>query len=280
MKTLIEIGGKALGDAIGAVAVIEKYRIESGKNISVLCNFPNLFKKTYPELDFIESINTPFDERILINYKFNMTLLDGFAKDLNINSCGVIPKVDVNIKERPIKGKYVCIAVQSTAQCKYWNYPGGWDELCRMLRKKGLTPVCIDKYESFGIDGNFNVAPSKSVKKIGMSLDDTINYLYHCEFFIGLSSGLSWLAQAVGKPIVMISNATSKDHEYIDDKTIRVYDESVCNSCFNQPDKYTFNPGDWLWCPVYRSDELRRFICTKAITPDFVMKKIEENFNI
>jgi autotransporter strand-loop-strand O-heptosyltransferase len=180
-------------------------------------------------------------------------------------------------KERPLKGKYVCIAVQSTTQAKYWNHPGAWDELCRMLRKKDLTPVCIDKDFSFGIPGSFNEAPSKSVKKNGLSLEDTINYLYHCEMFIGLSSGLSWLSQGLKKPTVIISNVTSKDHEHIDERTLRIYEESVCHGCFH---KYPFNAGDWLWCPIYRNDEMKRFICTKAITPESVMEQIEKFYNI
>jgi len=292
---LVEVGSKALGDTIGSVAVIDKYRKTSGRNVSVICKFSNLFRKSYPEINFIDSTNDYryiaeknawllngkiFDERILTEYKFDMPLLEGFAKDFNMDASGVEPKVDLVIKERPIQSKYVCIAVQSTAQCKYWNYPGGWDEICRMLRKKGLTPVCIDRDSSFGIKGNFNEAPSKSVKKTGMSLEDTINYLYHCEFFIGLSSGLTWLAQAVGKPTVIISNATSKDHEYINENTIRISDETVCHGCFNKPDTYPFNAGDWLWCPVYRNDDMRRFICTKAITPETVMQMIEKNYNI
>jgi autotransporter strand-loop-strand O-heptosyltransferase len=278
---IIEVGSRALGDTIGAVAVIEKYRKISGKDITVFCNFTNLFIKSYPDLKFIDFSNKSYDissdkykERITTKYKFDVPLLEGFAKDFNIDSVGVEPKIDLFIKERPIKSKYVCIAIQSTSQCKYWNYPGGWNELCGFLRKKGLTPVCIDKDFSFGIQGNFNEAPTKSVKKNGMSLEETINYLHHCEFFIGLSSGLTWLAQAVGKPTVIISNATSKDHEYINDKTLRIYDETVCHGCFNKPE-YTFSASDWLWCPVYRNDEMRRFICTKAITPENVMQKIE-----
>ena len=293
---IVEVGGKALGDTIGAVAVIDKYRKISGRDITVLCKFSNLFTKSYPELKFENWTSDSYKylpndnswilngkiykDRIITNYKFDVPLLEGFAKDFNIDTDDVKPKVDLSIKERPIKGKYVCIAIQSTAQCKYWNYPGGWDELCRLLRKKGLTPVCIDRDYSFGVQGNFNEAPSKALKKNGMSLEETINYLYHCEFFIGLSSGLTWLAQAVGKPTVIISNATLKDHEYINENTIRISDESVCHGCFNKPDQYKFDAGDWFWCPVYRNDDIRRFICTKAITPENVMEKIENFFNI
>ena len=292
-RTLVEIVSDALGDTIGAMSIIEKWRLETGKKVTVLCKFTDLFRGSYPNITIYKKSDTnvrfvpekgiwyinniPHTEKINTTYKFEIPLLEGYAQDFGINSDGVELKVDLFKKERPIKSKYVCIAVQSTTQAKYWNHPGAWDELCRMLRKKDLTPVCIDRDFSFGIQGYFNEAPSKAVKKNGLSLEDTINYLYHCEMFIGLSSGLSWLAQGLKKPTVIISNVTSKDHEHIDERTLRIYEESVCHGCFH---KYPFNSGDWLWCPVYRNDEARRFICTKAITPESVMKQIEDFYNI
>jgi autotransporter strand-loop-strand O-heptosyltransferase len=291
-RTLVEIQSNALGDTIGAMAVIEKWRKETDKDITVISNFSDLFKSSYPNLniynkktnvqyipnDGVWIVNdTIHNEKILTTYKFEIPLLEGYAQDFGISVEGIELKVDLFKKERPIQSKYVCIAVQSTTQAKYWNNPGAWDELCRMLRKKGMTPVCIDKDFSFGIQGHFNEAPSKAVKKNGLSLEDTINYLYHCEMFIGLSSGLSWLAQGLNKPTVIISNVTSKDHEYIDERTLRIYEESVCHGCFH---KYPFEANDWLWCPIYRNDEAKRFICTKAITPESVMEQIEKFYNI
>jgi autotransporter strand-loop-strand O-heptosyltransferase len=291
-RTLVEIQSNALGDTIGAMSIIEKWRKETNKDITVISNFSDLFQTSYPSLKIINKKSntqylpvegiwivdgTPHSEKISTTYKFEVPLLEGYAQDFGITADDIELKVDLFKKERPIQSKYVCIAVQSTTQAKYWNNPGAWDELCRMFRKKGLTPVCIDKDFSFGIPGHFNEAPSKAVKKNGLSLEDTINYLYHCEMFIGLSSGLSWLAQGLQKPTVMISNVTSKDHEYIDERTLRIYEESVCHGCFH---KYPFNSGDWLWCPVYRDDEQKRFICTKAITPESVMEQIEKFYKI
>ena len=146
-----------------------------------------------------------------------------------------------------------------------------------MLRKRGLTPIVVERDELFGIDGNMNGLPKSAQKKIGMPFKDVLNYLQHCEFFIGLSSGLSWVAQALGKPTVIISNVTSKDNEFINESTLRIYDEKVCHGCIH---KYPFNPGDWNWCPIYRNDENMRHICTKAITPNDVMEQIEKFFNL
>ena len=292
-RTLVEIVSDALGDNIGAMSIIEKWRKETGKKVTVICNHPDLFRSSYrdimiykksdtnvkftPEEGIWYVNNVPHTERINTTYKFDVPLLEGYAKDFNITSEGSVLKVDRVNGERPIKAKYVCIGVHSTAQCKYWNHPGAWDELCKMLRKKDLTPVVVERDFSFGIPGHMNEIPSKAVKKIGLPFNEVLNYLQHAEMFIGLSSGLTWIAQGLGKPTVIISNATSKDNEYIDDKTLRIFEESVCHGCFH---KYPFDSGDWLWCPVYRNDEARRFICTKAITPESVMEQIEKFYNI
>jgi autotransporter strand-loop-strand O-heptosyltransferase len=292
-RALVEIVSDALGDNVGAMSIIEKWRKETGKKVTVICNHSDLFRSSYRDMTIYKKSDTnvkftpeegiwyvnnvPHIEKINATYKFDVPLLDGYAKDFNISSEGVILKVDGVSGLRPIKSKYVCIGVHSTAQAKYWNHPGAWDELCKMLRKKGLTPVVVEKDFSFGIPGYMNQLPSKAVKKIGMSFGEVLNYIQHAEMFIGLSSGLSWVAQGLGKPTVIISNATSKDNEYINDKTLRIYEESVCHGCFH---KYPFNSNDWLWCPIYRNDEMKRFICTKAITPESVMEQIEKFYNI
>lgn len=292
-ETLVEIKTNALGDTIGAVAVIEEFRKKSDKKISVICNNIDIFKKSYP---FIKFYNTNsnfeylpsknlwklddmyFNEKISTTYKFDVPLLKGFADDFKLEDLSNIKiKVDNPNKPRPVKNKYVCFGIHSTSQCKYWNYPGGWDDLAKYFRKRNITPVCVEKYESFGITNHFNTLPMKTVKKIGMPFDDVLNYISHAEMFIGISSGLSWVAQGLGVPTVIISNATSKDNEFVDEKTLRIYDESVCHGCFH---KYKFDPMDWLWCPVYRNDENKRFMCTKAITTEMVIEKIEKFINL
>lgn len=291
--SLVKIESNAIGDNIAAMTIIEKWRSESGKKVTVLCNFPELFRASYPNLIIHkkDDVNVEFKsseglwfikdkiytEKINTTYKFEYPLLEGYAKDFGISSEGAKLKIDSTNGKRPIKSKYVCIGFHSTAQCKYWNYPGGWDDLCKILRKKGLTPVCVEKDYSFGIKGHMNEIPNRVVKRVGLPLNEVINYIQHAEMFIGLSSGLSWIAQSLGTPTVIISNATSKDNEFVDDKTLRIYNESVCHGCFH---KYKFDSGDWLWCPIYRNDEARRFICTKAITPEYVMDQIEKKYKI
>ena len=49
--------------------------------------------------------------------------------------------------------------------------------------------------------------------------------------FIGLSSGLSWLAWAAGTPVVLISGFTHPTNEFT--TPYRVINWHTCNSCWN-----------------------------------------------
>jgi autotransporter strand-loop-strand O-heptosyltransferase len=99
-----------------------------------------------------------------------------------------------------------------------------------------------------------------------------MNVIHHSEFFIGLSSGLSWLAWALEKHVVMISNFTEENHEFTSNTT-RITNTNVCNGCWNNP-MFKFDKGDWNWCPEHK-DTIRQFECHKSITPQMVINKIK-----
>ena len=84
-----------------------------------------------------------------------------------------------------------------------------------------------------------NGLPSNCIKKINTPLDETINYIYHSEFFIGLSSGMSWVAHAMGKPVAMIANFTEDWNEFdlSSSDYIRITNKSVCHGCWNKINK-------------------------------------------
>jgi autotransporter strand-loop-strand O-heptosyltransferase len=289
-RVIIKVESRALGDTIGAMSIIDSYRKKNEVEVCAIVNLePKFFEKSYPEVKVLSHDSHPefdalsnkwyLDGRIYndfkkIFYKFDKPLMKGYAEDLEIEEWER-PKIDSSDNTRPIKSKYVCFSMHSTAQCKHWNNPDGWDKLCKMLRKSGLTPVCIDRHETFGSEGNWNPSPKSCVKKHGMDLSEMIRYITHCEFFIGLSSGLSWVAHALGKPVVMISGVTSEDNEFSED-TIRILNKKVCNGCINSKE-HKFDPGDWFWCPIHKGTQ-REFECTKEITPEEVFNQIKINY--
>lgn len=288
-KILIRIITNSLGDTIACVPYINKFSEDFEFEIFFKTEerYIPLFVDSYPRINFISNLeNLSFDEEIVLTTSFDKNLQLGFAEQLGyVDPCYIKPNISIPKGERPIKNKFVAIGVQSTCQMKYWNHPKGfevqgqqpyWDELCKILRKKGYTPVCIDRFNSFGNSPYFNGSPKNCVDRTGLELDDVINYILYSEFFIGLSSGLSWLAHSLGKKVVMISNFTDKGYEF-DEKDpdyIRISDESVCHGCFNKiGTDYVFDKWNWYWCPRHENTT-RQFECHKVITPEVVINKI------
>lgn len=179
------------------------------------------------------------------------------------------PKITIKNKENNFKKPYVCIAIQSTAQYKYWNNKNGWQIVCDYLISKGYDVVCIDKEKEFGFDGFTNIQPSGIIDKSGdINLQDRITDIYNCEFFIGLGSGLSWLAWSLNKPVIMISGFSHPKSEFF--TPYRVFNQNVCNSCWN--DKSIIHGSKpWGWCPRNKN-----FECSTEITPEMVIEKINQ----
>jgi autotransporter strand-loop-strand O-heptosyltransferase len=286
-KILVELLSNSMGDTIGAMPCINKF-CEINPNVVVRINpfFEKFFKNSFPNIVFYKE-GMDCSKHLKIDYDFTKPLQSGFAEQLGFMDWEYIrPKIDVNIGKRPIKNKYVTISIHSTSQLKYWNHPNGeseqpnstyWDELCGLIRKSGYTPVVVERDEMFGVPPYRNGLPKKANKKFGLSLEETINYIYHSEFFIGLSSGLSWLAHSMGKPVVMISNFTEDWHEF-DLSTSdykRITNKNVCHGCWNLVGKgITFNHQDWYWCPKHKGTD-RQFECHTSITPEMVFDKIK-----
>ncbi len=165
---------------------------------------------------------------------------------------------------------YVCISIQSTAQCKYYNYPRGWEIVIDRLKERGYDVWCIDKHSSFG-NTVMNYIPRNAIDRTGMSLEETMQALQNCKLFIGISSGLSWLAWAMKKHVILVSGITNPEFEFTENCT-RIINTEVCHGCFNNPN-FTFDAGNWMWCPMHKDSE-RQFECTKQIDPKNIMQAV------
>ena len=104
-----------------------------------------------------------------------------------------------------------------------------------------------------------------------LPLQERINLLKDADFYIGLSSGLSWLAWGCQIPVIMISGFTNPLNEY---KTpYRVINYNACNSCWNE--FKDFNLTDFWHCPRLAGTD-RRYECTAMITADQVMDMVDK----
>ena len=273
---LIILKTSALGDTISFMPYADEYARRLGIKCDVVSNFGFLYEDLYQNVNTIQMPTdlSTYTDIICCDYIYDLPLQLGFAKQLGLADMGKIrPRLKKSGKSSPLNKKYVCFSSHSTAQAKHWNNNNSWEKLCDMLQKKGLVPVCIDRYYSFGSEGNWNEIPKNCMNKTGMDLTEMMHWIEHCEFFVGLSSGLSWVAHALDKKVVVISGVTTKDNEF-DDDCIRIHRDDVCNSCFNTPERFPFDPGDWFWCPVHKGTA-RQFECTKRISAKQVMDAID-----
>jgi autotransporter strand-loop-strand O-heptosyltransferase len=291
MKTVyIHLLSNSIGDTIASTPYVSEYQKRHNVNVIFNINDPFIFllNEVYENIQFIGRNDiVEYDEKISIDYVFNKSIQGGYAEQLGFENPPYIrPVVSIPELLRPIKNKYIALGVHSTCQVKYWNHPNGlksqgdatnWNELSSILRKRGYTPVTVEKDEMFGVPPFYNGIPSKSNKQVGKTILEAANIINHSEFYIGLSSGMSWIAHALGKKVVMISNFTEDWNEFdlsLDDY-IRITDKSVCHGCWNKINvDFEFNKNDWYWCPLHKDTE-RQFECHKSISVNDVMEKIK-----
>ena len=291
-KVLVSIKSLSIGDTVAAIPYINKFQ-ETNFTSIIYVSISNwlipYFETIYPDLKFIgKNSNEVFDKTLFLDYNFNKSIQQGYAEQLGfINTPYIRPNILIPNMERPIKNKYVTIGVHSTSQLKYWNHPKGkkvqpespyWNELCGMIRKEGYTPVVVEQDEIFGWAPYKNGLPNKANKKFGQSFLESMNLIYHSEFYIGLSSGMSWVAHAMGKPVAMIANFTEDWNEF-DLSTpdyIRITNKNVCHGCWNLINKeFKFDTDDWYWCPKHQNTN-RQFECHTSITPEHVFNEIKK----
>ncbi len=103
-----------------------------------------------------------------------------------------------------------------------------------------------------------------------------IQQIKHSLLFIGLGSGLSWLAWALSKPVVLISGFSLPYTEFVQ-HCERVINTDVCHGCWND-ERFTFVRGYWDWCPVHNGTD-HQFECSRAITPDQAIECVERTLH-
>ena len=274
-RVFIVFESSSLGDTIAWMPYCEEFRKKHNCHVIVSSFINSMFEDQYPEIEFVTRDTVVLNIKALYRlgwfYDYNkepvlpntIPLQKSAANILGLDYKEIHSRIYFDPKERPYPEKYICIAPSSTAGCKLWNNPTGWLELTKYLSDKGYKIINISK-DGEQIEGVENISDD--------SMENTKNVIFHSEFVIGLSSGLSWLSWSLGKHVVMISNFTDADHEFTINCT-RITNPSVCNGCWNNP-MFKFDKGDWNWCPEHKDTD-RQFECHKSITADMVINQIQ-----
>ena len=268
-RVYIAFESKSLGDTIAWMPYVEEFRKKH--QCTVICStfWNSLFD--YPEIEFVEpSFVVPniyalyrigyFDNLDKLPLKPVTIPLQKVATTiLGLDFVEMIPTLAYKPKVAKM-GKYVTIATNSTSGMKFWTKEG-WQELINWLVSDG--------YEVY----NVSLEPNQfdnCTQITTPSLESKMDWIAGSEFFIGLSSGLAWVAYAMGKRVVMIANFSEEFNEF---SCIRIVKKDVCHGCWNNPN-FKFDAGNWNYCPIYQGSD-RQFECQNSITSDMVIEKIK-----
>lgn len=260
-RVYIAFDSKSLGDSIAWMPYVLEFKKKHNCDV-VVSTFKNfLFKDAYPELEFIEPgkpahniyaqynigwFYDPDKEPMLCN---TIKLQQAATNILGLDFQELKPRIAYTPHNK-FEGKIVTIATNSTSGLKFWTREA-WQELINYLSDKGYRVINTSKENN----------PFENCQPLDdKEMQNTMDAISSSEFFIGLSSGLSWLAWALDKPVVMIANFTDEHHEF---ECIRVTKKTVCHGCWNKPE-HKFDAGDWDWCPIHKGTD-RQWECHKKI---------------
>jgi len=290
-EVVIQLPVGTIGDTMGWFPYAARFGQVHGCKLTVVMaeRLISLFDKAYPDIKFVApeavkpeqyyatyNVGLFFDDEAHVFQPADFRLVGlhrtaGYI--LGVDPKEEAPKMVIEDDTRPIAEPYVCIAVQSTTQSKYWNNPTGWREIVAFLKEAGYRVICIDRQATHGHGLVWNHIPFGAEDETGeRPLAERVRWLRHCDFFVGLSSGLSWLAWAAGAKVVMISGFTAAINEF--DTPWRVINYHACNSCWNDV-RLRFDHKDFLWCPRQKETP-RQFECTRLITAEQVKSVIRK----
>lgn len=273
----------SMGDLLAFIGAIDEFQKKHSAEVDCVIfnnHIRKIFEDSYTNIKFLAVNHTDpsYYAQYKIGYFFSWN--EGWAKNdpRSIPLTSIAPSVlGLEVKEykpklkfkkdRLTDKKYVCIGIQSTAQCKYWNNPNGWNDVVKYINSLGYEVWCIDKSSSFGSGNYMNYMPQGVVDKTGeFSLEERMQQLAGAEFFIGIGSGLSWLSWSVGIPVILVSGFSKSWAEFY--TPYRIINENVCNGCWNDT-SLVFDKSKWNWCPREKN-----FECSKEISPEQVINCI------
>lgn len=301
---VFRLASQALGDQLIWIPQLEKWREENGiGKLIINSNWNLLYKDNYPNIEFIrEDELHDYIKQIPIAYNMGLCLaadkmtatqnvagrtdwrlhkLDHVMCDtVNIEKKAIKPKINGRGKPRNIEGKYVVITCNGSAIAKNWLFPNGWNLVIDYLDSLGYKVIHCSNIKA----SEYGVTNPKLIETAGEDIFFAINLIEHADFFIGLSSGNSWLSWALDKKVVMIAGLVDPAYEFQEDRYLAYSPEGKCHGCFTNTN-YMWNRNPY-WCPLQVKmqgkqmtnkfhDLSKAWECVRTIEPTVVYKAID-----
>ena len=210
----------ALGDNIAWIPYVEEFR--NKHNCVVVCStfYNDLFKDVYPNILFVKpntNIENIYSQYYIgavndVNLKYSLVAVNQVplqyvaASTLNLPMVEIRPNLEVQFIN-PIKyKKYVCLSEFASGINKHWKYEKGWQGVVDYLNSIDYDVIVISK-EPTTLNNVIDLTGNDSIVNRAKLLKDA-------DFFMGVSSGLSWLSWGVDTHTFLISDVTQMNHEF------------------------------------------------------------------
>lgn len=267
-RVYIALASKSLGDTIAWAPYALEFQ-KKHKCKVIMSTFLNKILDM-PEIELVEpgtvvpniyaqyNIGWFYDSNKEPELPNTIKLQEAATKILGLDFEEIKPKLKYDAGNNKY-GKYVTIATNSTSGCKFWTKEG-WQGVINYLHEKGYKVINVSLEEN----------PFDNCEQIiNKDIQKTMAIIHHSQFFLGLGSGVSWVANAIGKEVVMINNFAAEDHEF---ECIRITNKNVCNGCWNNAN-FKFDAGDFDWCPIFKNTP-RHFECQRSIVAEDVIDRL------
>ena len=225
-------------------------------------------KALQPYASFLLGINYECNSKMQKRAFNSIGLSNLIGCDLGFdNELDALPPTLAILDKPLVEEPYVCLSVSGSMKCKCWNNPDAIEEVVSWLKENGYRVMLVDK-ENKGLYGAEDWTGARPMIERTTLFSDA-------ELFIGVSSGLSWVAWACNCPVVLVSGFTEP---WVEFKTpYRVQNANVCHGCWNDLKRCYFGcEGDEEhWCP-----EKKNFECTRKITSQMVLQKVKDALGV
>lgn len=237
----IKMDAYALGDNIAWISYVDEFR--KLRKCKVICStfFNDLFKNIYKEILFVApntNIDNVYTQYYIgatneLVYKYSPVSVDYVPLQnvistlLNLPLVELRPPLERQFPKIECSKKYVCISEYASHEKKHWRYPDGWQIIVDFLTSIGYDVLVISK-ESTKLKNIIDLTGNRSIIDRGLTLKNA-------DFFMGVSSGLSWLSWGVNTHTFLISDVTHINHEFKSNVTRISANSDLNNVDYNAP---------------------------------------------
>jgi autotransporter strand-loop-strand O-heptosyltransferase len=145
-RVFIVFESSSLGDTLAWIPYCEEFRKKHNCHVIVSSFMNSMFEDQYPEIEFVgRGVVVP---NIKALYRFGwfydkdkepeepntIPLQKAATNILGLDFTEIRPKLSFTPGPRPIEEKYVTIGMSTTAGCKEWSHPNGWQTLINHLK--------------------------------------------------------------------------------------------------------------------------------------------------